>query len=106
MVLFLTKNFLQNYPTSVALKKICKDGYFCTKLLNSMHYSKIVQDSQCTRDVILKSFRSTIVAVEKAISITYSECVSVALGIQHAVRVRHTVIFSLPRSAIFFHIIS
>jgi hypothetical protein len=31
-------------------------------------------------------------------------CVFVALGIQHAMRMRHIVICSLPRSTIFFHI--
>jgi len=41
----------------------------------------------------------------KSKTIIYSECVFVALGIQHAMRMRHTVICSLPRSTIFFHII-
>jgi len=43
---------------------------------------------------------------EQAIRITYSECVSVALDIRHAMRMRRTVICGLPRSAKFFHFIS
>jgi len=39
------------------------------------------QDRRC--DITLRRVRVTIVAVEKAISITYSECMFVALGIQH-----------------------
>jgi hypothetical protein len=50
--------------------------------------------------------RAIIVAVEKAISITYSACVFVALGIQHVMRMRHIVIFDLPGSTILFCIIS
>jgi hypothetical protein len=42
----------------------------------------------------------------KAISITYYECVSVALVIQHAKRMHRIVICGLSGSTIFFHIIS
>jgi len=42
----------------------------------------------------------------KAISITYSESVFVVLVTQHAKRMRHIVVRSLPRSAIIFQIIS
>ena len=40
----------------------------------------------------------------KAISITYSECVPVALGVQHAMRMRRIVICGLRGSTVFFHI--
>ena len=39
-------------------------------------------------------------------SITCSECVSVALVFQHAMRMRHIAIRGLPRSTIFFHVTS
>jgi hypothetical protein len=39
-------------------------------------------------------------------SITYSECVFVALGIQHAMRVRYIVICGLSGSTVFFHIMT
>jgi hypothetical protein len=42
----------------------------------------------------------------KAISVTYGECVSLSLGIQHAVHMRHIVICARPGSAAFFHIVS
>jgi len=38
--------------------------------------------------------------------ITYSECVYVALGIQHVMRMRHIVICGLPRFTVFSHILS
>jgi hypothetical protein len=41
---------------------------------------------------------------EKAISITYFECVSVTLIIQHAKRLRYIVIRVLPGFAVFFYI--
>jgi len=51
---------------------------------------------------ILRSFPGTIVAVEKQQIITYSECVSVALGTQQAIRLRHIVICGLSGSTIFY----
>jgi hypothetical protein len=42
----------------------------------------------------------------KAINITYPECVFVAFCIQHAMRMRHIIIRSLPDSTVFFQIIS
>jgi len=42
----------------------------------------------------------------KAISITYSECVFVAVSIQHAMRMCHTVICGLSDSTVLSHIIS
>jgi hypothetical protein len=36
----------------------------------------------------------------------YSDCVSLALGLRHVMRMRHIAIFGLPGSTLFFHIIS
>jgi hypothetical protein len=59
-------------------------------------------------NVKIRRVRVTIVVVVKAISITYSEHVFVALGIQHAMRMRPIMLLSggLYGSTIFFHIIS
>jgi hypothetical protein len=55
----------------------------------------------------MRSVRATIVAVEKQLVLyIVSVCVSVALGIQHEMPMRHIVICGLPRSAIFFRVIS
>jgi len=63
------------------------------------------QHTQCTYSNEAGSFNHC--CSGKAISVTYSECVSVALVIQHAMRMRHIVICGLHGSStIFFHIIS
>jgi len=42
----------------------------------------------------------------KAINIIYNDCVSVALVIQHAKRMRHIVVCDLSDSTVFFHFTS
>jgi hypothetical protein len=46
-------------------------------------------------NVTLRRVRVTIIAVEKAISIAYSECMSIALVIQHAKRTRRIILLSV-----------
>jgi len=57
-------------------------------------------------NVTLMRVLTKIVAVEKAISITYSECVYLALVIQRALRMRHLVTCGSSGCTVVFHIIS
>jgi hypothetical protein len=49
----------------------------------------------CTYKVMLRRVRATIVAVNKATSIAYSQCVSLALVIRHAKRMCHIVLSTM-----------
>ena len=60
------------------------------------------EKSAVPTDVTLRLVLAAIVAVKKAISVTYSECVSVALGIENAMRVPHIDICGMSGCTIFF----
>ena len=58
-------------------------------------------------NVTQRLVRVTIVAVEKKKKNAYSECLCVALVVQHAVRIRHIIVVcGLPGPTILFRIIS
>ena len=79
---------------------ILKSVFLCKELLwVSINYAAIIRDintkvryitilhnKQCTYKVTLRRVRVTFFAVQEAIRITYSKCVSVGLGIQNAMR--------------------
>jgi hypothetical protein len=54
--------------------------------------------------VTVRRVRATKVAEKKTISVTHSECMFVALVIQHGICTRHSVICDLPGSTIFSQI--
>jgi hypothetical protein len=45
--------------------------------------------------IIFRRIRATKAVVKKTIRLTYSECVSVAFRIRHAIRMHHTVLLSV-----------
>jgi hypothetical protein len=66
--------------------------------------NKDEQDWHCKYNVTLRRIRATSVAVEKQ-QVLNSECASVALGNQHAMRMLHIFFRGLSGSTILFYII-
>jgi hypothetical protein len=80
-----------------------KRKYFIS-ILNDVH--KLKQDRQCTRtyNITFRRVRATIVAMEKQY-VLHNLCgVFIALGVQHATRMRHIATRGLPRSTNVSHI--
>jgi hypothetical protein len=63
------------------------------------------QSRKCTWNVTLRCVHATIVVIQKQ-CVTYSECVFVAIGIQHAMLMRHAVFCGLSICTIIFHAFS
>jgi aromatic ring-opening dioxygenase catalytic subunit (LigB family) len=77
--------------------------YYCLKFANWIRQSVVdneEQEKQCSINININHGCSG-----TATNITYSECMFVALGVRHSVRMRHIAIRGLPGSAVFFHII-
>jgi len=68
--------------------------------------SSYLQPKQCTHKHNIEALTCNHCCSGKAISVTYSECVFMALGFQHAMGRRHIITCGLSGSTIFFHIIS
>jgi len=83
-----------------------KECQIIVPMYASVSSAGIKQERQYTYNVTLRCVRATIVVVEKAMIITQPAYVFVTLDIQHAMRMRHTLVCGLPRSTTFFHIIS
>jgi hypothetical protein len=67
---------------------------------------RIIKDRLCAYKRYIEASSCNHCCRGIAISITYSECVYVALGNQQAMRMRHIAICDVLVTTIFFHIIS
>ena len=75
---------------------LCCHSYFnrfSSIIIRNYEYEAVYNKTGNVRiNVALRSVRVTIVTVEKELSVSYSECVSVALDIQQSVRLRRVIL--------------
>jgi hypothetical protein len=86
------------------------NGIRSTKIRNKLYMTSVGKSEGNKTDVVhinvtVRCVRAIVVAVEKQLSVTYSECVPLALVIHHAICMRHIVICGLSGCTVFFHII-
>ena len=96
---------LRHWSHSSKPKQYADQHYLSVRLAllaqhSTVHRRKVVlgqytPDSHCTYNATLRRVSLTIAAMEKQLSITYSECTSVALVIQHAKRMRRIILSSV-----------
>ena len=102
LTVWIQMSFASCYSGGTKTLRMC--GHSDTTQANTAVSNK--QDRCCVCKVTLRRVPAIIVAVEKALSITQPDCVFLALGIQHAMRMRHVFICGLTLCRIFFHNIS
>ena len=70
-----------------------------------VHGMLMLEGTQCAYKRTIEALSRNSCCRGKTISVIYSECVSVALGIQHAKLLRRIFVCGLSGCTIFFHII-
>jgi L,D-peptidoglycan transpeptidase YkuD (ErfK/YbiS/YcfS/YnhG family) len=98
-----------SYFRTIETSDVRTANWIHTRRQNKSHVRRdvIKKDRQCTYNLTYRRVSCNhCCSGKQTIRITYSECVFVALDIQHSMRMRHIVITGLPGSTVFFHIIS
>ena len=91
-----------NLLLSSCLHSSCRpnNSFVLKTHINAIKTLKFQKDQHCTYKRNAKARSCKHYCSERAGRITYSLCMSVSLGIQHAIRMRHIVVCALPCPAL------